>query len=63
MTYRIPNADSKLVVFESTGTVAFTVGEGSAVSTRRTTVLEVWKWYETALDIASLPTIDAHLGR
>ena len=52
---------SKLVSFAS-GTLAFTVTDGDprtgnpVVSTRHTSIHNVWSWYETALDIASLPT-------
>lgn len=45
----------KLATFHNGDIVAFSAF-GTAISTRRTTLREVWTWYETALDIASLPT-------
>lgn len=53
----------KLVTFAPSSDVVAFAAFGSAISTRRTSLHEVWTWYETALDIASLPTINAHKGR
>lgn len=58
----LATGNSRLTEFTE-GTVAFWVKSDSdrlsgnpSISTRRTTLHEVWCWYETALDIASLPT-------
>jgi hypothetical protein len=63
MTHK-PSADSlsQLVVFETSGTVAFTgahdTASNPAYASKTHTIREVWSWYETALDIAALPTLD-----